>query len=147
MIVHAYELNGLVGALLPFAQFMLQKHGAFLPLGAIVRSGASVIVPAGLDRPQTSAEEMLEHVRAALRDQASDADCTAVACCTDIKLSNLRSGEVSDAVHLFFEHRSGEALDVVFPYKKTGERVEFARPMVRLAVGGLFTPLPDSVVN
>ena len=147
MIIHADELAALVSALLPFAQFMLQKHGAFLPIGAIVKSGESVIVPAGLDRPRASVEETLEHVRAALRDEAADPACSAVAYCADSKLSDLKSGEVTDAVLLMFEHRSGEALDVVFPYKKMDDRVDIGRPMVRLAAGGLFAVTSGSFVN
>lgn len=147
MITHAEELNALVSALLPFAQHMVQHHGAFLPFGAVVTSGNVVIAEAGFDDVAASVPERVEKIRTALRNHASDRACAAVAYCMDIKLSNLNTGEVTDAVHVVFEHRSGEAFDVVFPYEKTGGRVEFALPMVRLAAGGLFTALPDLAVN
>lgn len=147
MITHAEELNALVCALLPFAQHMIQEHGAFLPFGAIVTSGVVEIAQAGFDDVQASVLERVEKVRTALRRQASDDACAAVGYCMDIKLTHVPSGEVSDAVHLVFEHRSGEAFDVMFPYSNSDGRVEFSPPMVRLAAGGLFTTLPDLAVN
>jgi hypothetical protein len=147
MITHAEELNALVSALVPFVQYVIQEHGAFLPLGAIVTSGDVMIAEAGFDDPQASVYQRVEMVQAALRDHASDPACGAVAYCVDTKVTNLKTGDVTDAVQLVFEHRSGEALDVFFPYEKTGDGVTFAQPMVRLAAGGLFPALPDVMVD
>jgi len=141
MIVPRAEFHSLVAALVPFTRLMLEEHGRFLPLGGIVKSGEVVIVPPSARAPATVQEWLLQ-VKEALRQQTADADCAAVAYCVDVRLSDTRNGDEFDAVQLVFEHRSGEALDAFFPYRRQKGRCGFAQPMLRIGAGGMF---PDAV--
>jgi hypothetical protein len=138
VIVLRDEFHALVDALVPFTRFMLEQHHGFLPLGAIVKGGEIAITDVSQHQSDMSTQEWLQHLRDALRVQAVDADCVAVAYCADVKLTDTRDGGVIDAVQVVFEHRSGEALEAFFPYKKTDDAYEFAQPMVRMGAQSLF---------
>jgi len=146
MIVPRAEFHSLVAALLPFTRLMLEEHGRFLPLGGVVKSGEVVIVPPAAQAPAT-VQEWLVQLQGALRQQTADADCAAVAYCVDVRLSDTLHGDECDAVQLVFEHRSGEALDAFFPYRRQQGGCEFAQPMLRIGAGGIFPDAVGSHVN
>ena len=138
MIVHPVEFHSLVAALVPFTQFMLRNHGGFLPLGAIFRSGAVMMVAPESDRPIATGAQWLQFVMDALRTHTEDPACAAAAYCVDVKLTNTLDGCVSDAVQVVFEHRLGEALHAFFPYTRNDEGCDFGQPMLRIAARILF---------
>ena len=146
MLIPSNEFHVLVDALVPFAQHMLQNHDNFLPIGAVVKSGEVVIQPP-FAQPPASAQAWLEGVKEALRKESAESTCTAVAYCVDAKLTDTRNDEVTSAVHVAFEHRSGEALQAFFPYRKDDDGYEFAQPMLRIAAPCFFTETPVSRVN
>jgi hypothetical protein len=132
------EFHGLVAALVPFCRLMLGEHGAFLPVGGVFTSGQAVITGAGMDDPEATVPERLQVITASLREHAADASCAAVAYCVDVRLTDPRDGQATEAVHLVFEHRSGEAVEAFFPYKKVAEGYEHGRPMIRLTACRIF---------
>ncbi len=146
MIIHHPEFHMLVGALLPFTQCMLQEHEEFLPLGACVQSGDVVILPPFATPPAT-VPEWLQAVRDALRRQAAVAACAAVAHCVDVRLTDTRDGTTFDAVQLLFEHRSGEALEAFFPYRRQDGDCQFGQPMIRIGIASLFPEAKRSYLN
>ena len=147
MITPRLEFHGLVAALVPFTRFMLQSHGTFVPLGAMVRSGELAIVSPENDNPNMTGHEWLELLTSTLRTHAADPECAAVAYCVDVKLTDARDGTVFDAVQVVFEHRSGEALHAFFPYRKNGGGYEFAQPMLQLAGGSFFEPAASAYLH
>ena len=119
MIVHELELNALVGALLPFAQEMLTHHGAFLPFGGIANAERAVtLVACDVETQDATVPELAESMTASLRTHALEPTCLAAAYCVDVRVEDPRSTSNTDAVQMVFEHRSGEALHVFFPYRK-----------------------------
>lgn len=138
VIVLRDEFHALVDALVPFTQFMLQQHGGFLPLGAIVKTGEVTIMDVFERHSDISVAAWLQHLRDTLRAQAVHADCTAVAYCADAKLTDTRDGKVFDAIQVVFEHRSGDALEAFFPYQHTDGTYEFAQPMIRMGTRTMF---------
>jgi hypothetical protein len=138
IIGHPQEFHGLVAALVPFTRLMLQNHGAFLPMGAVVSSGDVVMVPGRSDAPYATVQEWLQILREELRAHAADPACDAVAYCVDVKLTDTRDGAVMSAVQIVFEHRSGEALDAFFPYERTGDDYEYRQPMLRISARSFF---------
>lgn len=117
----AEALDGLVNVCLPFAHQALQRHGEFYPFGAAVgMDGQSRMLGADRgvrDRPasQNVLDTLLDAVRLD-RDQLK-----AVAMCSDVRVSN------GDAVRVELEHREGQSIAVLLPYKRRrfGRGVEF----------------------
>jgi hypothetical protein len=130
MITNEKEYNSLLDALLPFAEQMLNKHGEFLPFAAVVGADGAVALVAGdIGQEQPKSTELVEFLFAALRKQTAEQGCTAAGVCVDVKVLDPRSQQKTDAVHFVFEHRSGEALDVFFPYRKRFLRgYQFEKP-------------------
>jgi hypothetical protein len=107
------DLDRLLELTLPFAQQQLTQHGEFFPFAAAVDAdGAPTLVsadPAAVgDRPAST--EVLDHLLSGLRDRADD--LRAVAVVADVRL------ESSDAVRVELEHRDGQAVRVLLPYRK-----------------------------
>lgn len=140
MIQNEVEYNALLDALLPFAEQMLNKHGEFFPLAAVVGADDSVALVAG----ETSDESLdpaglLDFLLVVLRQQATNQDCKAAGACVDVKVLDPRSQQKTDALHFIFEHRSGEALDVFFPYQKRFLRgYQFDKPFAGAAERRVF---------
>jgi hypothetical protein len=146
MITHQREFDGLVSALLPFSRHMLLNHGAFLPLGAIVLLGEVRLVAADLDRPDATVPERLQLLTAALREHAAGESCAAVAYCVDVRVTAPDTGARTDAIQIAFEHRSGEALNAIFPYAKNGDGYQFGQPILQMATRRIFDSM-NTFVN
>ncbi len=97
---------------LPFAQQMIEKRGEFYPFGASVTSdGETRMVagdPDGTEHPPSQAvlETILEGFR------GSREALRAVAICSDVRLSD------GEAARVELEHREGQAIAVLLPYKR-----------------------------
>jgi hypothetical protein len=106
------DLDSLLSVTLPFAQQMLGKSGEFYPFAAAVTVGGEARLTApepGRDDHPASAD-----IRSSLFDalRQDRADLRAVAICSDVRLPD------SDAVRVELEHRDGQAMAVLLPYKK-----------------------------
>ena len=149
MIAHPQEFNGVVNLLLPLVQYMLNEHGAFLPVGAVLHAkrGAG-LVPHDLRQPGETVPELIESITGLLRSQATDDGCLAVAFCVDVRVVDPRCQQKTDAVQIVFEHRSGEALLVFFPYRKAADGTfDFAHPFALAAACRMFGDRPNTHVN
>ena len=106
------DLDGLVGAALPFAEQMLDQHGEFFPYAvALDVSGEARTVaadPGGGEQPASL--DVLATLTEGLRAERDG--LRAVALVSDVRLSD------SDAIRVELEHREGQALAVFLPYKK-----------------------------
>lgn len=106
---------------MPFATEMLEKHGEFFPYGAeTTEAGESRMVaadPGHGERPPSG------EVLAALVEgfRRSREQLRTVALVSDVRL------ESSDAVRVELEHRQGQAIVVLLPYRKKrlGRGIEY----------------------
>ena len=107
------DLDRLLELTLPFAQQQLAQHGEFFPFAAAVSADGSPRLlsadPAVVGQRPASMD-VLEHLLGGLRDQAGG--LRAVALVADVRV------EDSDAVRVELEHRDGQAIRVLLPYKK-----------------------------
>jgi hypothetical protein len=138
MIQHEKAYGALLEPLLSFGQRMLDDYGAFYPYAAVVgQDGAVELVARELEDETPHPARLLDILFDALRAHAKDEGCQAYGLCVNVRVVDPRNGEKTDALKFVFEHRSGEALDVFFPYKKRhllpGFRFEkpFAQPADR----------------
>ena len=130
------DMSRLLGALLPFAQESLEKHGAFYPFGASVAVTGQLLI-SGID----VTEEMPQHdeiVRSMLNvftTLAGDGEIRAAGVCTNVRFRQtadapltLREGaqEWADAVRFALEHASGVSVQCLLPYRVAAPgKVEF----------------------
>lgn len=106
------DLDGLVGAALPFAEQMLDQHGELLPYAvALDEAGEARMIAADPGRgEQPAIVDVLGMLTEGLRAQRDG--LRAVALVSDVRLSD------SDAVRVELEHREGQALAVFLPYRR-----------------------------
>jgi hypothetical protein len=106
------DLDALLELTLPFAQQQLAEHGEFFPFAAAVGAdGAPRLIAAdpGLgERPAST--DILDQLVGGLREQAGDIRAAAL-------VADVRVGE-SDAARVELEHRDGQAICVLLPYKR-----------------------------
>jgi hypothetical protein len=118
------DLDGLLNAVMPFAEQMLREHGAFYPFGAAVGTDDEMRMlaadPELGEHPEpadviTSLYDTVRVVRESLR---------AVALVGDV-----RAGD-ADAVRVDLEHADGIVIAALFPYLVDAEEhsVEFGEP-------------------
>jgi hypothetical protein len=140
MIRNEQDYDALLQPLLSFGHQMLDTYGAFYPYAAMVASDGEVILVAREseeDTPEPAGH--LHDLFETLRGQARDERCRASGVCVNVSVVDPRSGQKTDALKFVFEHRSGEALDVFFPYQRRVPRgVQFARPFVQPAAPRVF---------
>lgn len=106
------DLDGLLNVTLSFARQMLAKGGEFYPFAAAVTVGGETRLTApepGHDDHPASAEILSSLFDALRQDRA---DLRAAAICSDVRLPD------SDAVRVELEHRDGQTMAVLLPYRK-----------------------------
>jgi len=106
------DLDGLLDTVMPLARKMLDKSGEFFPFGASVSArGESRLWsgdPGKGEHPASA--EVISMLVDGLRQRRDDLRAAAI--CFDVQLPD------TDAVRVEFEHRDGQAIAVVLPYKK-----------------------------
>jgi hypothetical protein len=107
------DLDGLLDAVLPFAEQTLAKHGELFPFGAAVSSeGQVVMVAAGPGQgDQPPSTEILDLLYRGAREAAGTR--RAVAFVADVRI------EGGDAIRVELEHREGTSLALVVPYTRS----------------------------
>jgi hypothetical protein len=115
------DLDGLLNMALPFATQQLDKQGEFFPYGAALNDAGEARMVAGDpnegDRPASTA--VLEAMVEGLRRERDG--LRAVALVADVRMSD------GDAVRVELEHREGQAIAVLLPYKRKrfGRGIEY----------------------
>jgi len=107
------DLDGLLNAVLPFAEQTISKYGDMYPFGAAVTSDGQlkmlVADAGGGERP--ASQDVLDGLYAGAR-QSKD-EHRAVAFAADVKANG------SDAVRVELEHREGTTLVLLVPYTRS----------------------------
>jgi hypothetical protein len=106
------DLEGLLNAVLPFAEQQLARHGEFFPFGATISEDGQMALLGGDpglgERPHSQA--VLDLLYQGARDAATRYRAAAFA--ADVR------AEGSDAVRVELEHREGSVLVVLVPYQQ-----------------------------
>ena len=105
------DVESLLNAALPFAQQMLDKHGEFIPYGVSIDAAGETHMDAGYTGDEHPlSQSVLDLLVDGYRDRREG--LRAVALVADV----LADG--SDAIRVEIEHREGQAMFVLMPYKK-----------------------------
>ena len=106
------DLDNLLNAALPFAQQMLDKNGEFYPYGYAVGIDGQLGM-FGADPGQGEHPESVDVINLLVEGLRARRDqLRAAAVVADVRMS------ASDAIRVQLEHREGEVLATLLPYKK-----------------------------
>lgn len=107
------DLDGLLNAVLPFAEQTLAKYGEMFPFGAAVSAEGQIEMmaadPGQGDQPPSA--EIVDLLYEAARESAGT--LRAVAFVADVRI------EGGDAIRIELEHREGTSLALVIPYTRS----------------------------
>jgi hypothetical protein len=108
-----HDLDGLLNAVLPFAEQTLAKYGEMFPFGAAVSSeGVVEMMAADVGQgDQPPSAEILDLLYEGARESADTR--RAVAFVADVRI------EGGDAIRIELEHREGTSLELVIPYTRS----------------------------
>jgi hypothetical protein len=113
------DFNPLLEILLCFAKKFLAEKNAFLPFAAVMSSDGEVSYVAGDtgDEP-AGAPMLLQVLEGALREMIKKDNLKAAGICVDIRFAASPEEPKTDAIQVFLEHREGNVVNLLLPYKK-----------------------------
>ena len=118
------QLDDILDALLPFAHQLLEKHGEFFPFGAAMGHDGKVSMLAGdTGTEHPPSDEVMALIREAMRRDRDK--YVAVGLCYDVGVRTSADAPPTDAICVSLEHEGGMAVDVVEPYAKRANKVEY----------------------
>jgi hypothetical protein len=141
------QMDGLLNALVGFAQEMLGKRGAFYPCAAEVTTHRELqMVTAELDADQPSSEGVLQALYDRLLRDAASGEILAAGACIDVGLLSGSGEPAGDAIRVDIEHAEAEPVRLFLPYvMETPGRVTYgeliAEPGARLIFPAVSNPL------
>lgn len=99
------------------AEFLLKKNKEFYPFGVYLNANNEPVVIHVDDRPGTpSSQELIDELTVSLgRAKGLKAACIAT-------MANLSDNPRQDVVSIYFEHKSGDLMNVTVPYDFKGFR-------------------------
>jgi hypothetical protein len=107
------DLDGLLDPALSFATSQLEKRGAFYPYAVVVLAdGGHKFVMQDLKDTHPTSAQIITSLIVVLTDQREELRATAI-------VADARIREQScDTVRVTLEHREGQAMNVLLPYRK-----------------------------
>jgi hypothetical protein len=120
------ECEGIMNALVPFAQQMLEKHGEFFPFGGTMKNNGEITHTAGYDgRERPPSADIIRLLNDSFRSGARSGQYKATALVYDVRVVLPSTGQESDAVAVALDHRDNYSVVVYFPYQIKGGKVAF----------------------
>lgn len=115
------HMNALLGVLLPFARDAIAAYGTFFPIGATM-SPEGELQAAGGDAGsiEPTADALLGSIRDGFRSRADRGELIATGVATDVTIPQ---GEFPLGIRVELEHRDGDPITCVVPYRATDEGV------------------------
>ncbi|MHA7271415.1 hypothetical protein [Arthrobacter sp. HLT1-20] len=125
------DLNKLIGTAFGVAGEQLETHGAFLPVGLVLKHDGELNLVAvapntvdGDEEKELDADQMVADLFEALTQQNDQNKAAAVVC--DIHLPD----DATDAIHVMAEHSTGVCVSAVRPYRQSATGWEFGDPFL-----------------
>jgi hypothetical protein len=107
----------LFDSLLSMAKLLLEKQGAFLPIGRIVSSDGKIgYVIANTKEEQPGAHITLQLLESGLRDMAAKGTCRSAGVALDTRLN---IADWKDAIWMTLEETGGKSQSLIVPYAKS----------------------------
>ncbi|HEY7641682.1 MAG TPA: hypothetical protein VH814_18270 [Steroidobacteraceae bacterium] len=135
------DVEVLMNALLPFAEKMLAKRGAFYPFGGAMTPDGEIVNIAGYDgweRP--SSASLIELLNEAFREDAALGKYKATAVVYDVRVTIPDTTIKSDAIAVALDHRDDYSVIVLFPYSIEKGEVRIREPYAEKGSHRVFKP-------
>lgn len=117
------HMDVLLGFLIPFAQQALEHNDGFFPFGASMGPDGELQAVGGYEGAgDPTAVEVFELIRHGLRERAKQGALLATGVCVDVQLTEQ---EFPLGVRVELEHRNGDPITCVLPYRRGSEGYEF----------------------
>jgi hypothetical protein len=112
------DCEALMNAVLPFAEQMLATYGEFIPFGGAMRPNREIVSIAGYDgNEHPRSVDVIALLKGAFVDAASKGEYLATAIVYDVRVKLSATEKKSDAIAVALDHRDGDSIIVLFPYK------------------------------
>jgi hypothetical protein len=122
------------------AQLLLARRGEFLPFASVLTEAGEIQhlsdVP-GADGKRSG--EIVELLEGMLRDALDREGYKAIAVVSDVRFEVEGESSPRPAVQVSLEHRDGYCVNVIVPYRGSGDEIEF-QPMLASARSGRVFP-------
>ncbi|MHC9084207.1 hypothetical protein ACYX7E_04110 [Luteimonas sp. RIT-PG2_3] len=113
------DINALFNEALGFAEYMLLKHGEFIPFGVSMSlEGKTAQVAGSLGTEQPKSADMVSFLQSSFAQSASLGYIRAGGVCLDMYVVPPGQEQKSDAVCIRLAHVSGETMEVFVPYSR-----------------------------
>jgi len=113
------DFDQLLNTLIPFAQEMIAKHGEFFPFGSSIGMDGKIHIDNPYeDNNSPTSQLIIDLITQAFRRSALDGKIRAAGICYDVRTIPPGKNKKTDAIWISLEQRTGEAVDVIVPYKK-----------------------------
>ncbi len=111
------DIQSFINIFFPFAEELLIKYGEFHPYaGATTITGEFVSVGHYPENQSQESSVLIDNLKAALKRGKDDFMLTGIF--YDVRTKDRDTGEVTDAIAVFIEHRDSEtAFEFFYPYK------------------------------
>lgn len=113
------DFTQLLNTLIPFAQEMISKHGEVIPFGSSIGVDGKINLNTPYEEHNRPTSQLvIDIITQAFRKSARDGKIRAAGICYDVQTIPPGKNKKTDAIWITLEQRSGEAVDVIVPYKK-----------------------------
>jgi len=117
------HMNALLALLVPFARDTIGEHGEFFPFGATMLPDGELQTAATWEGTETpAADAVLDTLRSGLRSRADRGELLAIGVVAGV---TLEEGEYPLGIRVELEHRDGDPITCVVPYRETDEGYEY----------------------
>lgn len=113
------DFDQILNTLIPLAQEMISKHGEFYPFGSSIGTDGKVDLNAPYEHNNCPTSQLvIDLMTQTFRKHATDGKIRAAGICYDVRTIPPGKNKKTDAIWVSMEKRSGEAVDLIVPYKK-----------------------------
>jgi hypothetical protein len=130
------DLSKLLDEVREFAGGLIGQAGGCPPFGTTVGADGKLGLVVGQMAPGKSPQEQIDMLVGSVREQATAESLRAASIAYPITMQI--EGQRIDAILASVHHRSGQPLDVVVPFRRQGQTVQFADPVVRAGTLAFF---------
>lgn len=134
------ECQDLMNAALPLAHQMLRENGEFFPYGAaLTKDGEIVNMGAHDGREQPPSADVIRLLKQAFVMGAKSGDYQAAVLVCDTRVILPSTGEKSDAIAVYLDHRDDYSVVVLFPYQLSDGQLSFGEVFAQEGAADVFT--------
>jgi hypothetical protein len=131
-----------MNAVLPFAEQMLTTYGEFIPFGGAMRPNGEIISIAGYDgNEHPRSASVIALLKGAFIDAAAKGEYLATAIVYDVRVNLSATKKNSNAIAVALDHRDGDSIIVLFPYKIDAGRLSLGAAFAEKGDADIFASL------